>query len=161
MTITREIDFQSNFETGLLQISLIPGLLPKNFIGLLDDPNIGEVILQSFGAGNVPMNGDFSFEGFIQKATKNNIPVIIASQFPANSTLHSIYEPGQKALEAGAIPTGNMTNAAATAKFRWVLARINQKIREGKITEEKKLLKIKDLMMKIVVEEMDGAISSE
>ncbi|MCH8294528.1 asparaginase, partial [Candidatus Poribacteria bacterium] len=81
-----EIDFKPDFELGLLQISLIPGLTPKNFDILLDDPNIGGVILQSFGAGNVPMSGVFSFESFIAKAKEKNIPVIIASQFPANST---------------------------------------------------------------------------
>ncbi|MFH0781533.1 MAG: asparaginase [Pseudomonadota bacterium] len=154
-----EIDFQPDFELGLLQISLIPGLLPKNFDSLLDNNAVGGVILQSFGAGNVPMEAEFSFEGFIQKAKNKNIPVIIASQFPANSTLHSIYEPGQKAIKAGAIPTGNMTNAAASAKFRWVLAGVNQEIKSGKMTEGEKLAKIKQRMTKTIVEEMDDNTS--
>ena len=154
-----EIDFKPDFELGLLQISLIPGLLPRNFDTLLESDVVGGVILQSFGAGNVPMDGSFSFEEFIKKATSMDIPVIIASQFPANSTLHSIYLPGQKAIRAGAIPTGNMTNAAATAKFRWVLAGVKKDINNGTLEKSQKLAAIKERMTKVEVEEMDDATS--
>lgn len=154
-----EINFTPDFELGLLQISLIPGLIPKHFEVLLDSARIGGVVLQSFGAGNVPMKDEFSFEGFIKKAKEKNIPVIIASQFPANSTLHSIYEPGQKAIKAGAIPTGNMTNAAATAKFRWVLAGVNKEIQKGTLMESQKLAQIKERMTKVEVDEMDDSLS--
>ena len=50
-------------------------------------------------------------------------PVVLVSQLPANSTLDVPYAPGLKALDAGAIPTGNMTPAAAMVKVAWALAR--------------------------------------
>ena len=33
-----------------------------------------------------------------------------------------IYEPGRMALDAGAIPTGDLTDVAAQVKFMWALA---------------------------------------
>ncbi len=152
-----ELNFRPKFELGLLQISLIPGLLPKTLMRLIEDTTIGGVILQSFGAGNVPMEGDFSFEPFIKEARDREIPIIIASQFPANSTLHSIYEPGKKAIDAGAIPTGNMTNAAATAKFRWVLARVNEELKDSPYVKGRRLALVKEYMSTVEVDEMDDA----
>jgi len=151
-----EIRFRPKFELGLLQISLIPGLLPQTLIRLLEYESIGAVILQSFGAGNVPMSGEFSFEKFINEARDRDIPVVIASQFPANSTLHSIYQPGKGAVSAGAIPTGNMTNAAATAKLRWVLARVNDELKRKSHVSGQKLHLVKEYMSTIEVNEMDG-----
>lgn len=156
-----ELDFRPEFELGLVQFSLIPGLLPKQFMPLLDASEIKGVILQSFGAGNVPFEGEFSFEPFIKKAVERNIPVIIASQFPANSTLHSIYEPGMKAREAGAIPTGNMTNAAATAKFRWVLSQTLSDIRQGNLDQSKKIARVTEKMTQVYVNEMDDALTKQ
>lgn len=150
-----KLDFIPEFELGLIQLSLIPGLLPDQFMPLLEKEEIKGIILQSFGAGNVPSDGNFSFESFIEASVERNIPVIIASQFPANSTLHSIYEPGMRARAAGAIPTGNMTNAAATAKFRWVLAQINKEIENGSLVKENKLDRISDEMTRVYVGEMD------
>ncbi|MGH8754933.1 MAG: hypothetical protein ACREU0_03750 [Burkholderiales bacterium] len=112
------------------------------------------VVLQSFGAGNVPNEREYSFEDFIRQATGKGIPVVIASQFPANSTLHSRYAPGVAALEAGAIPTGNMTNARATVKFRWVLNQVNKKIQERCFTEAQKITEVRRMMEKIYVHEM-------
>jgi L-asparaginase len=136
------IKFLPYFADGIVQISLIPGLRPKVLLPLLNDPDCQGIVLQSFGAGNVPNEGAFSFKGFIEEATAQGKPVIIASQFPANSTLASYYEPGVEAVRAGAIPTGNMTNAAATVKFRWVM----HQVRSAKLSPQEKLQRIRDLM---------------
>ncbi len=156
-----DIDFRPDFELGLIQISLIPGLLPAQFMPLLENKEISGIILQSFGAGNVPSEGVFSFESFIAAAFERHIPVIIASQFPANSTLHSIYAPGMKARDAGAIPTGNMTNAAATAKFRWVLARANKLIAADKLSIERKISYVSEEMTRVEIGEMDDATAPQ
>ena len=150
-----DIIFRPDFELGMIQLSLIPGLLPDQFMPLLEGDKINGVILQSFGAGNVPSEGQFSFTNFIKAAVSKNIPVIITSQFPANSTLHTMYVPGMRAREAGAIPTGNMTNAAATAKFRWVLVHVNRLIAEGKLDVSQKLDRISHFMTQVYVGEMD------
>ena len=113
------------------------------------------VILQSFGAGNVPNEEPYSFDGVIRNATCLNKPVIITSQFPANATLHTSYEPGRAAIEAGAIPTGNMTGSCAAAKFRWVLAQVQERVDTGEIGEAQRIGDVRAMMAKVYVGEMD------
>jgi len=143
--------FKPHFETGVLQIELIPGLEPELIWPMIQTPSCKGLILKSFGAGNVPSQGPFSFIELIEEAVHaRGIPVILTSQFPANSTTTTAYEPGVRAREAGAIPTGNMTSAAAAAKFRWILARANS---QG-LQAEKKMRFVAESMMHVYIGEM-------
>lgn len=148
------INFQPHFDNGIVQFSLIPGLKPDLLLPVLEDTRCQGVVLQSFGAGNVPYEGEYSFKSFIERATALNKPVVIASQFPANSTLSSYYEPGVEAVKAGAIPTGNMTNAAATVKFRWVLHQVQQEIQSGDLVKSGKIGRISEIMNQSLVGEV-------
>lgn len=150
-----DIVFIPYYSTGICQVSLIPGLEPKLLRTLLYDDECKGIVLQSFGAGNVPNEGLYSWTGFIDEAKTRNKPVLITSQFPANATLHTAYEPGRAAVDAGAIPTGNMTSACATAKFRWVIAQV-----EEMIDKKKKLEKIKEMMNTDYVGEFDRTDSN-
>ena len=149
-----ELCFSPGFAGGIIQISLIPGLRPQMLLPILESDQCQGIVLQSFGAGNVPNEGEFSFNSFIRQAVDMGKPVIIASQFPANSTLASFYEPGIEAVKAGAIPTGNMTNAAATVKFRWVLNIIDQDIKKGRLRQSDKLDRVREMMNTEYVREM-------
>lgn len=148
------INFQPHFGDGIVQFSLIPGLNPDLLLPVLNDKRCQGVVLQSFGAGNVPNEGEYSFKDFIERATLLNKPVVIASQFPANSTLSSLYAPGVEAVKAGAIPTGNMTNAAATVKFRWVLHQVQQEMQIGQLAKSGKLAQISAMMNQSLVGEV-------
>lgn len=150
------IRFLPDFESDIYQVSLIPGLRPSKLRPLLDPEQWDGIVLQSFGAGNVPDFAEYSFGAFVEEAVELHIPVIIASQFPANSTLDTAYEPGVKAIRSGAIPTGNMTNAAATAKFRWVLAQVRADMATGDLRTEDKIDRVNFLMAKPYVDEMDA-----
>jgi len=88
---------------------------------------------------------------FIKYSTEHGTPVLIARQFPANATLHTAYEPGRKAALAGAIPAGNMTSACAMAKFRWVLAQVE----DLDLNKADRIKKIKEMMNKSYVGELD------
>jgi L-asparaginase/Glu-tRNA(Gln) amidotransferase subunit D len=135
---------------------LIPGLEPELVLPSIDSPICTGVILQSFGLGNVPDAQPFSFESVIRHAVNDlNKPVIITSQFPAGSTIGSDYEPGRKAVSAGAIPTGNMTSAAAGVKFRWVLASIDLAIMRGELSDADKIPAVRERMKMPYVREMD------
>lgn len=145
------IKLRPDFADGILQISLIPGLEPSLIMPLIDDSNCRGVVLQSFGAGNVPSEKKFSLTEFIKKSKELGKPVLITSQFPANATLHTAYAPGQKAIKAGAIPTGNMTSACAVAKFRWVLAQVDKE----NIAPKDKLTEIGKRMNEDYIGELD------
>ena len=151
-TAKEEIVLRPNFAKGICQVSLIPGLEPELLFKLLNEKKCKGVVLQSFGAGNVPSDGPYSLTDFIQKSSDQGKPVLVTSQFPAHSTLKSPYEPGRKALDAGAIPVGNMTSACATVKFRWALAQVEA---EGTSPAQRKLMRIADIMKKSYVQELD------
>ena len=143
--------FKPHFETGILQIELIPGLEPELVRAMIQSPSCNGLILKSFGAGNVPTQGKFSFLELIEEAVQERgIPVILTSQFPANSTATTAYEPGVRAREAGAIPTGNMTSAAAATKFRWVLAQAKS---QG-LQAQEKMRFVAESMMHVYIGEM-------
>lgn len=151
----RSIELIPNFSDGVLQVGLIPGLKPSLIEPVLNSGKCKGIVLQSFGAGNVPDWKNYGFSSFIKSAKEKNIPIIITSQFPANSTMDTHYEPGLAAINAGAIPTGNMTSAAATVKFRWVLSKVTNDIQNGTYSEQDKLSLIKEKMNKTYVLEMD------
>jgi len=151
----RRTCLRSTFADGILQVSLIPGLEPSLLLPALRSTRCKGIILQSFGAGNVPHEGEFSFEELIGKAKHMGKPIIITSQFPANATLHTAYEAGRAAVEAGAIPTGNMTSSCAVAKFRWVLAEVDRQAEKKPLPRAKRLDMVYAMMQKVFVGEMD------
>ena len=98
--------------------------LPKNG----EHPDFQGVILQSFGAGNVANLFPYSFMSFINRAVfEHGIPVIVTSQYPPDPGAHTMYAPAEAPIDAGAIHAGNMTLAAAVAKFHWVLAKVRRR----------------------------------
>ncbi len=154
-----EVNFRPHFSDGVLQVSLIPGLEPDILLESVLASGCKGVILQSFGAGNVPDRdaGEFSFEEFIGEVVGRGKPIIITSQFPAGSTLYSSYAPHQTAVNAGAIPTGNMTSAAAAVKFRWVLSLVEREIQSGVVPIGQRVQRIAKLMETKTVGELGPA----
>jgi L-asparaginase len=153
------IDLQAAFAPGVVQVSLIPGLEPAILERVLDDSRCRGLILQSFGAGNVPDVDEYSFEELISRARNADKPVIVTSQFPANATLDSAYATSRAAIEAGAIATGNMTASCAVAKFRWVLARVEHELAQGTLV--KRVDRVGTLMNEVYVGEMDERTSQQ
>ena len=81
------------------------------------------LLLKSLGAGNVPSEDEYSLLDVIREATHTfKIPVLVSTKFVGGNTHMDIYEPGKLAMEAGAIPTGDLTDVMAQVKFMWALA---------------------------------------
>lgn len=149
------LNYMPYFEKGVFIVNLIPGLEPDLIYPILEQDRCRGLLLQSFGAGNVPQWREFSFLPLIEKATKMGKPVVIASQFPGHSVLDTDYVGGVKAHEAGGIPTGNMLSAAAVVKLRWALARVLYNIKEGFTEPQDKLMEVRKIMQRPYVREMD------
>jgi len=123
-TVEKESQFliKPDFQKGIFAIDLVPGLDPKLFLEFLKSGSCTGVLLKSLGAGNVPSFGEYSLIPVIEEATKMNIPVLISTKFVGGNTHPEIYEPGKLAVNAGAIPTGDLTDVMAQVKFMWALA---------------------------------------
>jgi L-asparaginase len=145
-------ELRAEFAPGVLQVSLIPGLEPGLIMPALDQPGCTGLILQSFGAGNVPNAGRYSFRKLIKAAIEREKPVIVTSQFPASATEHTAYRPGREAMRAGAISTGNMTASCSVAKFRWALAVVERERTKSTM----RIDRIREIMNTSYIGEMDA-----
>lgn len=115
--------YKPNFESNVMYYQLFPGLKPKYMEMAIDNGSKG-IILNSFGAGNVPIK-KYSLIPIIKKAVAKNIPVVITTQSVAGSTQMLLYEVGYEALKAGAISALDMTSEASVTKLMWILAQTN------------------------------------
>lgn len=149
--VSAQFRVRPHFAAGVLQVSLIPGLEPELLRPAIQRDECRGLILSSFGAGNVPNVEPYSFAAIIREATQMGKPVIVTSQFPANATLHTAYQPGREAVSAGAIATGNMTASCAATKFRWALALAEE---EG-VDPDKLKTYVETIMGNAYVGEMD------
>ena len=86
----------------------------------------------------MPVEGKWSLIPFIEEAISANIPVLLASQFPIQPEMTAKYEPASAPLADGAIGAVNMAPPAAVTKFMWVLPRIKERIKSGKIRDDRK-----------------------
>ncbi len=118
------------FDKSVLVLELVPGLKPDALRTILFLRCFDAVILKSFGTGNVPDD----LIPVIKEATTRGFPVVVATQFIGGKTLMGVYEPGQKALDAGAIPAGDMTSPMTYLKLMWALKQ------SGDLSELKKLM---------------------
>jgi L-asparaginase len=113
------LKLKPDFEREVAFFQLFPGLDEK-YIDAVIERGCKGIILNSYGAGNVP-DGELSLLPVIKKAVGKNIPVVVATQCAQGST-RMLYETGYTAIEAGAISAFDMTSEAAATKLMWILA---------------------------------------
>ncbi len=117
-----KLEIKKDFAEGVLAIELYPGIQPDVIMPSVESGRCKALLLKSLGAGNVPSEDPYSLLPLIRYATeKMNIPVLVSTKFTGGNTHMEIYEPGKLALEAGAIPTGDLTDVAAQVKCMWAL----------------------------------------
>lgn len=98
-----------------------PGLDADLACSLLD--RVHGVVLQAYGAGNFPVApSGRSLRGFLVKARRRGVPVVVTSQALRNGVDLSLYESGAAARAEGALSGGDMTLSAALTKLMVALA---------------------------------------
>lgn len=140
------IDLKDEFVEGILQVVQTPGSFASFYLAALerlderDRPLCRGVVIQSLGAGNVPTSesGVGNLVPVIERARQLQIPVVLTSQYPVHPRNLTRYSPAMAAIDAGAIPTGNMTVASVVAKLSWILADIDGQVERGTLSEEKR-----------------------
>ncbi len=128
----RVLKFQPNFDPNISLLKLFPGFDPEIIDKVIERGAHG-IVIEGFGPGNVPFLEN-SIIPKIEKATKQNIPIIIANQMEMGITNLTAYEAGFEAKRAGAISSKDMTTEATVTKLMWTLAKT------GKISEIKKVM---------------------
>jgi len=115
---------QPHFTPGVLSIDLTPGQLPDLFETIISSGKCKGIILKSHGAGSVPTDGPYNFIPLIHKTVHEyKIPVIISTKFLGGNSYKEVNdECAVVALEAGAIPSGDLTDVMTEVKLMWLLA---------------------------------------
>jgi L-asparaginase len=101
-------------------LKLFPGIPPAVARAIL--PGVRGLVVQGFGAGNFPIEGEGSLLPLFDEARDRGITTVMVSQAHFNSVDLSLYEAGAAALKRGVISGGDMTPEAAVVKLMHVLA---------------------------------------
>lgn len=101
------------------------------------------IILKAFGPGNVPFMENSLVEKIGSIINNENVPVFITTQNPFGEVDMTLYEVGQKAMKAGAVPCNDMTSETVIVKLMWIM---------GNFGKDNKT--IKELMLKSFVGEI-------
>jgi len=159
----QHIELRAHFARGLLMIQLTPGLEPDFYLPLLDQadsstgrPRCSGIIIQTLGAGNVANVAPYSFTALLRKAAQAEIPVLITSPYPWSSDLAKGFAPAAEPQQLGAIVAGEMTAAAAAAKFRWAIAAVEKRIEEGQLAATLRIAELREIMARNYLGEKDG-----
>lgn len=118
------LNYRPFFAEEVLHVRLTPGMRFLDRILALRP--LKGVVLESFGAGNIPSSDDdrenpYSLVPVIKELATLGIPVVTTTSFVGGRTRQDIYQTGQAALNAGAIPAFDLTTEMAHVKLMWLL----------------------------------------
>ncbi len=109
------INLKPKFDSHIINIRVYPGLNPDYYNNLINE-NIKAVIIEAFGAGNLPSQNIYWIK-FIEKCIQANKLVIIGSQSLHGRVDLELYKSAKDALNAGALSMHDMTFETALVKL--------------------------------------------
>lgn len=109
------------FDNTVFLLKTFPGLNPS-ILNRIDLSNIRALVVEAFGSGNFPVQGDANLLPFFKQCIENDTLLIITSQAAYDSVELDKYHSGRKALEIGALGAGDMTTEATLTKIMYLLA---------------------------------------
>lgn len=113
--------FQPAFSDRVFVLKIYPGLNPELLHSIQLD-NVGAVILEAFGTGNIPVKDKYSLIPFVERCRKQECHVLVTSQAAYDAVDLSLYQSGRELDNLGALSAGEMTMEATLTKTMNLLA---------------------------------------
>lgn len=108
-----------SFDRSVSVLKLFPGITQETVTGIVRNPHIKALVIETFGAGNAP-----SYPWFLQilrEAIASGLLVLNISQCPGGMVVQGKYETSRGLNEIGVISGGDMTIEAAITKLMLLL----------------------------------------
>jgi L-asparaginase len=118
---TKKPRFIKTLEEKVFVLHLFPGIDPQ-IIDTLSQSGIRGIVINAFGAGNIPNHAARSFTPAIQKAIRNGVTIVVTSQCDFGAAEMFLYETGFEAHKNASVSGGDMTVEAALTKLMMVLS---------------------------------------
>lgn len=122
---TASFTLLDRFENGVKVEKVIPGYEPSWLERVLKDSSVRGVVLEAFGLGGLPIEGERSLLPVVEKYASRK-PIIIKSQVPSGPTSIGEYEVGRRFLNAGVLSAAGMTLETTTFLLKWLLGQCVQ-----------------------------------
>jgi L-asparaginase len=124
------------FDCNVIVLKLFPGISRKHFEAILNIPGLRGVVLESYGAGNMPTFGWF-IEA-IKKAVEKGIIVMNVTQCPGGRVQMGYYQASLALISAGVVSGYDITIEAAVSKMMFLLG-LEMNIDEAKVCLQQSL----------------------